>query len=61
MDGKNEETQDQQSQIIGRWTAIGIAIGAGIGVVFDNIAIGIGLAFDAAVGAAQVRSLSRKA
>jgi len=63
MDEQNKGTQNEQSQVMGRWVAIGLALGAGIGVALDNIAIGVGvgLAIGAAIGAAQVANLNKEA
>jgi F0F1-type ATP synthase membrane subunit c/vacuolar-type H+-ATPase subunit K len=39
-----------------RFIGIGVAIGAGLGVVFGNIAVGVGLGIVAGVLAAAARS-----
>ena len=49
-DPKSKKTTDQ----LALWLSIGIALGAGLGVVFDNLPIGValGLVLGTSVGAA---------
>jgi hypothetical protein len=63
VDENREKSQDERSQIIGRWVATGIAIGAGLGVVFSNIAlgVGIGLCLGVAIGASQAQKTDGEA
>jgi len=50
-DPQSEKTTNQ----IGQWLSIGIAIGAGLGVVFHNIPVGvaIGLMLGTSIGVAM--------
>jgi F0F1-type ATP synthase membrane subunit c/vacuolar-type H+-ATPase subunit K len=52
---KEPESNEPKTQSYGYWIAIGLAIGAGIGVALDNLAIGvsIGLAIGVALSAVQ--------
>ncbi len=46
---------DKRSNVMGIWVAMGIVIGAALGVATDNAGVGIsmGLVIGAAIGAAQ--------
>jgi hypothetical protein len=53
----NEQNDPKSNKSMGMWVAIGVAIGAGVGVALDNIALvmGIGIALGVAIGAAQMK------
>jgi hypothetical protein len=38
----NDTPENKSKPVIGTWVAIGIALGAGIGVAINNIAVGVG-------------------
>ena len=59
---KEPESNKPKTQSTGYWIAIGLAIGAGIGVALDNLAIGagIGIAIGAALSAAQTQRNKNK-
>lgn len=54
---ENNAPEGKSNKRLGQWIAIGVAIGAGLGVAFDSIPIGvaIGLCFGVAIGALQSR------
>ena len=51
-----EEKSDGRSKnngwndLPGRWIAIGLGVGAALGIAFDNLGIGVGLALGIAIG-----------
>jgi hypothetical protein len=62
MTDELKKTEDQKKQpagrrLMGMWLAIGVAVGAGVGVATHNLAvwIGAGIAVGAAIGIIQTR------
>ena len=52
---KDPKSNKPKTLSMGTWMAIGVAVGAGLGVAMDNLPIGvaIGIAIGAGIGAAQ--------